>query len=128
MKTAITVWGNRLSPLCDSARWVLIVDIDKGRITNRRKEAFQSDSPFHHAVLLANFKVEVLICGAITEPLANTINARSIQIIPFITGTVDQVLDAYARDKLDSPEFRMPGCGGRRNRGFKKRFGGSRFE
>ncbi|MCP4754300.1 MAG: dinitrogenase iron-molybdenum cofactor biosynthesis domain-containing protein [Proteobacteria bacterium] len=126
MKAAITVWGDRLSPLCDSARNVLIVDIDNGKIVRRRSEPFQADTPFQQAVRLSDLEVEVLICGAISEPLANIIEAHGIRIVPFIAGNTNRVLEAHLVGELDSIEFQMPGCGGGHNRRFKTRFRGGR--
>ena len=117
MKVALTVWENRISPLFDSARMLLIVDIFDSMATNRHYETFSCESPFSRAATLSNLDVTILICGAISDPFAKTIESNGIRIIPFIAGAVDEVLDAYLTDGLCDSKFQMPGCETRHNTG-----------
>ena len=110
MKVALTVWENRISPLFDSARMLLIVDIVDRMETGRCFESFHCESPFSRAVRLSDLKIEVLICGAVSDPFANTIEANGIKIIAFVAGAVDEVLKAYLTGELGDSRFRMPGC------------------
>jgi len=66
--------------------------------------------------------VETLGCGAISRPHAGAIAAEGIRLVPFVAGTVEEVVAAYAQGLLPGPAFVMPGCG-RRRRG---RFGRGR--
>ncbi len=59
---------------------------------------------------LSDSAVETLICGAISESLAEQVLAAGIRLIPFVAGEVSEILDAYADARLPSPEFLMPGC------------------
>jgi len=54
-------------------------------------------------------------------PLANVVEAQGIQIVPFVTGKVDQVLEAFLNDGLRSGEFYMPGRTGNRRARFHRR-------
>ena len=38
MKIAITVWGNRISPVFDSAQTILLAHIESGKIVEQRRE------------------------------------------------------------------------------------------
>ncbi|NIA08947.1 MAG: hypothetical protein GWP10_04075 [Nitrospiraceae bacterium] len=115
MKLALTVWEDRISPLFDSTLMLLIVDIESRRIIGRRLEPFESDSPFSRAAKLDDLGVKVLICGGISGFFANIIEAHHIQIIPFVAGAVDEVLEAYMMGTLFDKKFRMPGCGFKNN-------------
>lgn len=108
------VWGNRLSPVFDSARTVLIADIESGVLVDERHEALGPESPVARAQRLADWRVDTLICGAISDEFSRAIGAHRIRIIPFITGDAHQVLDAFRRGAFDPGSFRMPGCGRRR--------------
>ncbi|MDY6881109.1 MAG: NifB/NifX family molybdenum-iron cluster-binding protein [Desulfatiglans sp.] len=110
MKVALTVWENRISPLFDSARMLLIVEISGDAATGRHYETFSYDSPLSRAAALSRLDVDTLICGAISDPFAKTIEGNDITIIPFIAGAVEEVLDAYLRDGLNDSRFQMPGC------------------
>ena len=111
MKVALTVWENRISPLFDCSRTLLIVDIVEHTATGRRFEAFHCNSPFSRAAKLSDLKIKVLICGAVSDPFANIIKTCGIRIIPFVTGPVDEVLDAFLTGGVCDSKFRMPGCG-----------------
>jgi len=111
MKVAVTVWGDRISPLFDATRMLLIADIEGRRISGKHREAFNCNSPFSRAERLADLGVTVLVCGGISNGFARLIEARRIKLIPFVAGAVDEVLEAYVTGRLFNKKFRMPGCG-----------------
>lgn len=110
MKTALTIWGNRISPVFDSANTLLIVEIKDQQICSRRYEPFYPDFPSRLAGRLADLGIQVLICGAISEMPAKIIESAGVKLIPFITGSTDEVLDMYARGNAFIEPFLMPGC------------------
>ena len=120
MKTALTVWENRISPVFDSACKFLLVDIENKAVISRHSEKFYSETPSHRAKRLFDLGIMVLICGAISESPANMIEAHGIKLIPFITGSVDDVLNAYIKGNLTTPIFLMPGCGFRYCKQFRR--------
>ena len=67
MKLALTVWENRISPLFDCARTLLIVEIVEQRTTGKHVESFNYESPFSRATRLSDLGVKVLICGAVSD-------------------------------------------------------------
>lgn len=111
MKVALTIWEDRISPLFDAAREMLVVDITDSRVISRRHEPISPQWPLRLADRLADQGVDVLICGAISELPASMIEAAGIQLVPFVAGTVDDVLAALARGAPIIPIFSMPGCG-----------------
>jgi predicted Fe-Mo cluster-binding NifX family protein len=56
----------------------------------------------------------VLICGAISQPLAWLLASHRIRIIPFVTGSIEDVVSRFLAGKLPDPQMTMPGCWGRR--------------
>lgn len=59
---------------------------------------------------LSGAGIEVLICGAISRLWYDILTAWAIRVICFVTGDVDQVLEALKENRLDLDEYRMPGC------------------
>ena len=110
MRVALTVWKNRISPLFDSAGTLLITDIEDGRICKKYLEAIKSGSPCRRVGKLYDMGVQLLICGGISDFYANLIEAREIKIIPFTTGDIDEVLNAYINGNIYEKNYRMPGC------------------
>lgn len=54
--------------------------------------------------------VAVLICGGISRPLRQMIEACGIRVYPWMAGPVDEVLEAYRQGRLHEPRWMMPGC------------------
>ncbi len=114
MKTALTVWANRISPVFDAASMLLIVEIRDSKIESRQFASFDPDRPSNLAERLAQLHVTTLICGAISQRPAMLLEAGGVRLIPFITGRVEKVLKTYAQAMPITPAFLMPGCQCRR--------------
>ncbi|MBN2244781.1 MAG: hypothetical protein JW755_02945, partial [Candidatus Aminicenantes bacterium] len=85
-------------------------DIEKGRICAQSLETVKSESPYLRAEMLNRLGANILVCGGISAFYANLIEARGIKIIPFISGDIKDVLDAYVSGDIYKKEYRMPGC------------------
>jgi predicted Fe-Mo cluster-binding NifX family protein len=118
MRVAIPFWNDRVSPVFDASRRLVVVDVEDGLERARHQETLQEEFPTRRARQLAQLGVNVLICGAISRPLATLLAASGITVIPWTAGPVDEVLAAYLAGRLPDPRWLMPGCGGkRRHRG-----------
>lgn len=102
---------------------LLITDLENKVVTSRYYEPFSSEIPMKRAARLSDLNVKTLICGAVSQPLAHMIEGYGIRIIPFVRGEVDQVLHAYLKDILSTPNSRMPGCKDRHHRRCRSRRG-----
>ncbi|MDP8255802.1 MAG: NifB/NifX family molybdenum-iron cluster-binding protein [Candidatus Alcyoniella australis] len=109
LKIALAVWGNRISPVFDSARTVLVAEIKDGKVVGKRRELLGAELPYSRALKLSGWGTRVLICGAISVGFARTIEVYRIQVIPFISGEAQQVLEAYLSGSLMAGTFHMPG-------------------
>lgn len=129
MMVAIPVWSDQVSTVFDFARHILLVELDGGTEISRSEHPFQEGPPIFRAKKLSRFDVEVLICGAISCPLARIVASHGIEIIPFISGTVNDVLNAYLTGRLADSRFCLPGCrpGARRDWRRRHRFSGDRW-
>jgi predicted Fe-Mo cluster-binding NifX family protein len=105
MKVALTVWNERIAPVWDTAGRVLIVD-------EKREDVISLEGMdiIHRAQALADAGVETLVCGAISRPALHWVIATGIQVHPFTSGSVIEVLSAWREGRLDDPVHAMPGC------------------
>lgn len=110
MRVVLTVWENRISPVADSARQLLVVDVENQSIRGKRIESLITESVFDRARRLSDLEVKIFICGAISDFFARLLEGYGIRLIPFICGETEDVLDAYLEDSLRSPRFMMTGC------------------
>lgn len=122
MKVALTVWEGRISPVLDTARSVVIANVENGTKTAQRDEMLSEESPQGKIAQLRALGVEVLVCGAVSRPLANFVSSSGIRLFPFVSGELGDVLEAVIKGKIPDTAFSMPGCGcqhGRRFRGWR---------
>jgi predicted Fe-Mo cluster-binding NifX family protein len=110
MNVAITVWGNRISPVFDSAQTLLIAEIREDRVVDRKLQLFQATMFDRCLRLLKELDVNVLICGALCEGPVRMLESHDIEVIAFITGEAEEILECFVQGK-DLKEFAMPGCG-----------------
>lgn len=118
MKAAFTIWNERISPVFDVARQVLIVESEHSGLTYRETFALPVDSVLDKLAFLEQQNVDLLVCGAISLPLQCAVEARQIKVYPFCSGEVSELVDAWLMNRLAQKAFAMPGCGrGRRRKG-----------
>ena len=109
MKVAITVWGNRITPVFDSAQTILLAEIEQGKIISRKREFLPRLVASGLARMVAEKQIDTLICGAISERPALIIQQSGIALLSFVGGNAERFLEDYAAGRsLDL--FRMPGC------------------
>lgn len=128
MKIAIPVWDDYVSSVFDFAHRLLLVDIENGSEISRSEVSLKVESLPERAAKLKGLGVGVLVCGAISRALANMIAASGIQVLPFVTGRVDEVLQAYLTGQLMQPQFAMPGYWPGARKGFGRRRRGCRWQ
>jgi predicted Fe-Mo cluster-binding NifX family protein len=115
MRVAIAVWNDRISPVFDTSSRLVLVDVEQGAERGRRTVEVGADSfPTQRARRVTELEVNVLICGAISRPLAELVSASGVVVIPWVSGPVEGVLRAYLTKRLSDSRWRMPGCRGRR--------------
>ena len=114
MRVAMAVWNDRISPVFDTASRLVLVDVEGGVERDRRLVEMGGDSfPTQRVRRLTELEVNVLICGAISRPLAEMVSASGVIVIPWVSGPVEGVFRAYLTKRLSDTRWRMPGCRGR---------------
>ena len=128
MKIAIPIYNGSISNVFDFAHRLLLVDIENGKEANRSEVALKKQSLSQRVGQLKSLEVDVLVCGAISQVLANMVTSSGIQVLPYVTGSIDDVLQAYLTGQLVKPEFSMPGCWPGARRGFGRRRRGCQWQ
>lgn len=114
MKIAVAAHEGRVSPVLDVARRVLIVEWEGDREIGRHEAALVDEGLSARATALAALHVDVLICGALSQPLEAALTSAGVPLMPRICGSVEEVLAAHRAGRLSDVAFGMPGCCGRR--------------
>jgi predicted Fe-Mo cluster-binding NifX family protein len=114
MRIAIPIWDDRISPVLDTASRLLIVDIQDRNEQSRFELHLVEQDLSRRCFRIQELEVDILICGAVSRAFFKLLRALDINVIPEITGRIDEVLDAYILGNLFHSRFLMPGC--KRNR------------
>jgi len=110
MRIAIPVWGERVSPVFDTASQLLVVDHDGLEETARLRLELGDGSLTDRLERLRGSHPQVLLCGAISRRLVDWLDNAGIEVIPFLAGNIDELLVAFHENRLSDPQFTMPGC------------------
>jgi len=124
MKTAFSVWEQRIAPVFDTARQVHLVESDGTRIMTEKALALTGEDLPQKVACLADLEVTTLVCGAVSRPLQEQLTAAGITVVPFVAGDLRQVIQASFDGTLTGAAFTMPGCCGRRR--MRRQHGGGR--
>lgn len=116
MKTAFTTWEDRIAPVFDVSRQIHLVEIEGGRIVRESEEALTDELPVQKALSLAELGIDTLVCGAISNTMQDMVAAYGIRVVPFVSGDLREVIEAWMSKGLERDLFIMPGCCGARRR------------
>ena len=125
MKAAVTVWNGRIAPLFDVAGTLRLFSIEEGKVIDVSEVSVPAESGvLQRTLLMAGHGVSVLICGAVSNQVHRLLTSSGIEVHPFVSGDVEEVLQAFLDGKLDQKSFSMPGCGmGRGEMGCRRNAG-----
>ena len=104
MKLAIPVCDGRIATVLDFAQKLLLVEFDHGR------EISRTEVTLHESKQLIHLDVHVLICGAISRSLSALLTREGIEVIPLVSGPVEDVLTSFLKGRLGDADFLLPGC------------------
>ena len=110
MKIALPIWDHRISPVFDVARHVLVAEVGTRQLRLQRCRPLPEGDPATRVQSLADWEVDVLICGAISQAFEGLLKSRGVSVISGVRGEVAAVVEAYLDGRLDDAEFAMPGC------------------
>ena len=114
MLIAIPVLQERISPVLDTAARLLLITRRRGKEVARREFVLGPLPLEGLARSVAELRVDVLLCAALSEPLLRALERRGVRVKPHLCGEVESVLRAFDCGQLRRDEFRMPGCCHRR--------------
>jgi predicted Fe-Mo cluster-binding NifX family protein len=120
MKVAIAVWEDFVSSVLDFSQRLIVVELKDGDEVSRAQIALSEQNAFAKLARLRELGIDVLICGAVSQPLACASAACGIQLLPYVTGKVDDVLKAYGTGQLGLPQYTLPGWWPGARRGFRR--------
>ena len=110
MRIAIPLWEDKVSPVLDTAARLLVIEVENQKEASRFETYLDEEDLSRRCYRIRGLAVDTLICGAISRPFSRMLLASGIDIIPEISGPIDDILDAYLQGNLFHSRFLMPGC------------------
>ncbi|MBN1627949.1 MAG: NifB/NifX family molybdenum-iron cluster-binding protein [Deltaproteobacteria bacterium] len=128
MRIAIPVWEDKVSPVFDAASKLLVIDYEDGRETSRLAYHIDEEDLSWKCQRIESLAPDIIICGAVSHLFLNLLKAVDIDVIEYVSGRIEDVLEAYIRGDIYNSRFLMPGCkrhgrvcGGRKKTGRQKK-------
>jgi predicted Fe-Mo cluster-binding NifX family protein len=108
-RIAVPEWDGRISPVFDAAEHVWVLEIVDRREVTRHCVGLAHYNLDLRAAQLAQLGVEILVCGAISQPLHRGMTALGIRVIDGVCGETSAVMDALLNNGRIPPSLRLPG-------------------
>ena len=113
MRIGIPIWGDKISPVLDTASRILILDVENSNESSRFEIYLDERDLSRKCYRIQGLNIHIMICGAISNPFSSLLKAAGIKIIPGISGQTEDVLEAFLQGNLpQSSQFFMPGYKG----------------
>jgi predicted Fe-Mo cluster-binding NifX family protein len=116
MRIAIPEWDGYVSPVLDTARRLLLIELDRGAEVRREAVILMEAGPSQLAAQLLNLNIDAIICCSISRTLEASIVSRDVKIVRHICGPVEEAITAFATGGMIPQSLIMPGCSQRRRR------------
>ena len=116
MKTAFPYWHNRIAPVFDTARQILIVESESGVVIRETRVILPDEDPSGKVLRLVESGSDSLVCGALSRPVFLMAAAYGIKVTPFVAGNLEEIIDSWVAGTLQHDTYAMPGCRMRRTR------------
>ena len=102
-RVAIPIFLDRVSPRLDCARRMIILEIEKNRLVDKRELDISHWLPDEKIIQLNRMGVRQLICGGIRLEDRDGLNRFGIQVTSALYGKVETVIKEYLSGNLHGP-------------------------
>lgn len=123
MKAAFTTWRDRIAPVFDVAREIVLVEADSHTQVTSSLMSLPQGAVEIKVKRLREQGVNILVCGAMSRCAHELVCAEKIDVFSFVAGDTDSVIQAWLEGCLEQKAFSMPGCVHGRQRRCRNRGG-----
>jgi predicted Fe-Mo cluster-binding NifX family protein len=102
VRVAIARAGETVAPCLEYSATMAIFTIEQGAITDQLDFPLRSRDPFDRVRLLRDQEVDTLICGGVMEKYEDLLKASRIQVISWVSGPIEDLLNLFLRGQLVS--------------------------
>jgi predicted Fe-Mo cluster-binding NifX family protein len=110
MRIAIPIWEDKISPVLDTASKLLIIENVLQREIARFEVNLLEPDISRRCRFIRGLNINILICGGVSRQLSDMLEASGINVISGISGSAEDIIEAYLKERLGDSKFFMPGC------------------
>lgn len=92
--------GEWVAPCFEYSAAIAVFTVENGRIADRIDFPLRSREPFDRVRLIRDQEVGTIICGGVQETYEDLLRASGINVISWVSGTVDDLLALFLRGQL----------------------------
>jgi predicted Fe-Mo cluster-binding NifX family protein len=117
MKVAVALFGNRSSPRAECCTAVMLAEVGEGRAEPLGIVTAPGVVLADRVAALREARVQLLVCGGITQEAARAVQAAGIRVISDVPGDAHEILRQLATGEVPLGPLPAPGLGGTPARG-----------
>jgi predicted Fe-Mo cluster-binding NifX family protein len=100
VRVAIPRLGESVAPCFGHCSIMAVFTVESGRVIDQIDFRLQSREPFDRVRLLRDQQVDTIICGGVQDVYEASLRANGIQVISWVSGSVDDLLALFVRGQL----------------------------
>jgi len=97
---AIPRMGEVVAPCFEYCATMAIFTVNDGQVVDQIDFPITSREPMDRMRLLRDQQVDTIICGGVQDVFEDIVKATGIQVISWVSGTVDDLLRLFLRGQL----------------------------
>ena len=109
MKVVLPIYEKRISPVFDWCMRALVVEKLPDDSINKEEIDLSYFSMTERIKVLENLGTGTLLCGGISMQLEGIFSYLGIDVISWISGHVDEILNLYLNGELQPEKVMLPG-------------------
>lgn len=100
MRVAVPRMGETVAPCFEYCCTMAVFTLEGQRILDQVDFPLRSRDPFDRVRLLRDQRVHTLICGGMQDIYEDILRAGGFEVISWVSGSVEDLLDMYMRGRL----------------------------
>ena len=108
-RVAIPVFESRVSPVLDSCRRMVVVDIKGGCEIQRQEISLEKMSLNQRLEVFVRWGIRKIICAGVSDVMCRFLAGLDIALISGVAGDIEKIITAYLCKRLDDSCYIMPG-------------------
>ena len=104
---AIPRFGESVAPCFEYGSTMAFFKVEEGKVVDQTDVPLSSSVPFDRVRLMKEKQVDTVICGGVQALYEDLLKANDIQVISWVSGTIESLLNLFMQGRLTSGTARL---------------------